>query len=182
MRILAIPLIAIGLMFTFIWLGVYSRDNIEYLVSQYLGVQENGTVKIEMWLIEGYVNVYMFIPQCYRGYARIYGSLDGGNVLDMVVEGPYRDTVEAYIPRPGFYILIGSMVRIENCPGPKANGVIGVYQNAQIEERIRTILLASALTPLTLGVITLALSIARTYRRTLEYTQTRTPRETQESR
>jgi hypothetical protein len=135
LRIPSITLLTL-IVLAFLWAGVYSRDNSPYNVNRSAPFPVDTVphvTRLREALIEGYFNITLYVPP--------------GAVAQVLV---YTKAA-----RPGFYEFVVYSRALEGAP--RVNGVIAVYQVAQTEVTVRTIL--SALIALNLLVLT-ALIIA----------------------
>jgi hypothetical protein len=157
LRIPSITLLTL-IVLAFLWAGVYSRDNSPYNVNRSAPFPVDTVphvTRLYETLIEGYFNITLYVPPGAIAQVLVYTKADGGVIFNETIRGPFRGSFELKAPRPGFYEFVVYSRALEGAS--RVNGVIAVYQVAQTEVTVRTIL--SALIALNLLVLT-ALIIA----------------------
>ncbi len=164
MRAAPYILLALSLLLIISWATVYSRDNSVFGARGSAPLTLESDSMIGLWLLEGYVNMSVFVPNCHRLSLVVYSKGGGELVYRLDVEALERPLREVYIfktPRPGYYIIEAKLREIEGCVGPRVNGALNVYQNAQPETTTRTVLLVPAVASL---IIALTLMVVQQVR------------------
>ncbi len=155
MRPLSYLLLALSLFFLVSWATVYSRDNSVFVARGSMPLTVDMDSEMSLWLLEGYVNMSLFVPLCNKLSLIVYSKGSGSIIYRLNVEAldsPLREVYMFKTPHPGFYSIQAKMRPIEGCEAPRVNGVLNVFQYAQPEQTVRTILLASTTSSLALAL------------------------------
>jgi hypothetical protein len=153
-------LLAFSLLLIISWATVYARDNSVFVARGSMSVTSERDSWLGLWLLEGYVNMSLFVPQCHRLSLIVYSKGGGQTIYRLDVEALEKPLREVYVfktPHPGYYNVEVKLRQIEGCEAPRVNGALNVYQHAQPETITRMALLIPAvislITALTLIVI-----------------------------
>lgn len=149
MRFLGYTLIALALFSLLTWVSVYARDNSVFVARGSMPFDHTRIHELMLWLLEGRVEMTIFVPQCLSVDLLVY-SKGGGMIVYKLgdLKGPLRTTLTVEVPHPGYYVFNIKPRVPEGCQPPRVNGALNVQQYAQPETKIRTAL--ALLTAITL--------------------------------
>ena len=156
MRVLGYTLIALALFTLLTWVSVYARDNSAFVARGSMPFDHSRIYELTLWLIEGGVEMTVFVPECLSVDLMVYSKGGGWVVYRTSLEGPLRTTLTLETPHPGYYTFNIKPRVPEGCQPPRVNGALNIQQYAQPETKVRTVLAVVTALTLVAGLVILA--------------------------